>query len=70
MNIVVVGLGLIGSNIRKNFLEKGNDVITISRSHADLNVDLSRSIDEEEVGARFKGVNVDVIVFTAFKIPK
>ncbi|MCO6499797.1 MAG: NAD(P)-dependent oxidoreductase [Vicingus serpentipes] len=70
MHIVVVGLGLIGNNIRKNFLKRGHDVTTISRNNGDLNIDLSRLIDKEVVTDKFIGENIDAIIFTAFKIPK
>ncbi len=69
MNVVVVGLGLIGRNIKEVLLNKGYQVKTISRKNADINIDLLKPINVEVLKKEFN-YPIDIIIFTAFQIPQ
>ena len=69
MNVVIVGLGLIGRNIREVLAKKGYQVKTISRKNADINIDLLKPINTEVLKKELN-YPIDVIIFTAFKIPQ
>jgi len=69
MNIVIVGLGLIGKNLQNTFLDKGHSVISVSRRNADINLDLLKPIKVDRLNNKFSK-SIDVVIFTAFKIPK
>jgi UDP-glucose 4-epimerase len=68
--LVVGGSGFLGKSLIKYLLNKGEEVISISRRGSSLCPSITMDISKSEEFTKLKHINVDVIVNCASKLPE